>query len=480
MNQPKITLVELPPTSFGRLNRERVKDIYTQFSLPARANPLLHAILLQNGYEDVESIDSNLNGNQSKLTYNNLERILKSDYLLLSAITRTVPQTRELAELYKKANPKGKVIVGGSHVTFLPEEALEWADVVVRYEGDKTLPELMASLENKSSAEGVKGVSHKINNQIIHEQNRELLTEEELSSLPLPFYYPNQKGNGVVITSRGCPYKCNFCSVSPFYGEKYRRRDNDSTIKELRLKNQKMVFFADDNFAAKKQNTIELLQRMMDEGLNKQNYSSQMSINAAFHGREIDEKFIKLYKKIGGFGVCLGIESMNPDTLKSFNKASTVERNGEAVKAFRKFGIWVHGMMIIGADSDTSESLEETLKWCKENLDSVQFFAPIPLPGTDFTEEMKQQGRILTNEYHLYDGFHVIVQPKNFSSYELQTKIIEMHKKFYSLKPIKNIINSFHPWYKLGIHTYAKKIIHDIENEPQTKKHIEMLRKMDK
>ena len=158
MIEPRITLVELPATSFGKLNALKVKDVYTRVSIPARANPQLQAILLQEGYNDVESIDPNLN-KKKKLTEVNLKRIVESDYLLLSSITRTIPQTRELAGIYKKANPNGKIIVGGPHVTFTPEETLEWADIVVRHEGDKTLVELLEKLGKEEPLENVKGIS---------------------------------------------------------------------------------------------------------------------------------------------------------------------------------------------------------------------------------------------------------------------------------------------------------------------------------
>ncbi len=481
----KITLVELPATSFGKLNAPKVKDVYTKALLPARANPLLQAILLQKGYEDVESIDPNLN-KKKKLTEMNLERIVASDYLLLSAITRTIPQTKELAEIYKKANPNGKIIVGGPHTTFTPEETLEWADIVVRHEGDKTLVELLEKLEKKESLENVKGISYKVNGEVINNECRELLSEEELSDSPAPDYsiYP-KKTTGIINTSRGCPYACNFCCVTQLYGNKYRRKSNKKILEELNLirTHSHSVFFSDDNFAANKSATKELLREIIKSEKNKKSYSCQLSVNSAFTSpqtNEIDTEFIELLNKAGFFSVYLGIESINEKTLKSYNKPSTAERNKIAVKAFRNAKLWTHGMMIIGGDEDTNESLDEELKWAKQNLDSVQFFAPVPLPKTRFTEEMDKQGRILTKDYFLYDGIHVIVEPKNFSPYELQLKLMDMHKQFYTVKQGSFINKSSHPWFKRAIHAYAKKIIWDIEHEPQTKAHFEMLRRLQK
>ncbi len=484
MNQPKITLVELPPTSFGKLNAPRVKDVYTRFHLPARANPLLQAILLQNDYKDVVSIDPNLN-RKGKLTNRDFERVAKSDYLLLSSITRTVVQTAELARFFKKANLNGKVIAGGPHVTFCPEESLEWADFVVRHEGDKTLVELLEKLERNESLEDVRGISYKAGNRVVNNECRELLTFEELSALPAPDYsiYP-RRTKLVVNTSRGCPYACNFCSVTQFYGNKYRRKSNSKILEELSLagKHSLGVFFTDDNFAANKSKTKEFLREIIKRQ-NKMSYSCQLSINSAFtslHSNDIDEEFIRLLKEANFFGVYLGIESINQKTLESYNKPATTERNKLAVKAFRDAGLWNHGMMIIGGDEDTDESLEEELLWARENLDSVQFFAPIPFPKTSFSEEMEKQGRILTKDYYLYDGIHVLVKPKHFSPYELQLKLFDMHRKFYAVGQKEAIRKSPHPWYKRIIHAYAIKIMWDIEHEPQTMAHIEELKNLDK
>ncbi len=309
----KITLVELPATSFGKLNAPKVKDVYTIVSIPARANPLLQAILLQKGYGDVKSIDPKLN-KKGKLTKADLKRIVSSDYLLLSSITRTIPQTKELAEIYKKANPNGKVIAGGSHVTFTPEETLEWADIVVRHEGDKIIVELLEKLGKKESLGNVKGISYKINGKVVNNECEELLSEEELSALPAPDYsmYP-KKTMGIINTSRGCPYACNFCCVTQLYGNKYRRKSNKKILEELNLirTHSHDVLFSDDNFAANKSATKELLREIIKSKKNKMSYSCQLSVNSAFTSlqtNEIDTEFIELLNRADFFSVYLGIE----------------------------------------------------------------------------------------------------------------------------------------------------------------------------
>lgn len=492
---PKITLVELPPTEFGRLDGEFAKDVYTGMGLPPRAISLLHAILLKEGHRDVRSIYPGCRNENGVLTKNERERIGSSDYLLLSAITRTAPQTLELAQEYKKANPKGKVILGGPHATFLPEETIEkGADIVVRNEGDATLVELLDALEKNHSPEGISGVSYRRNGDIIHEKDRSFLTEEELSRLPLPHYEDETRKKtwvSVMETSRGCPRKCEFCSVHVFCGSKYRRKTNDSIERELRYiehDGNPHLFFRDDDFVGNRMaNTKDLLNSKEMAGIRRKigGFSAQLPVSSAN-----DENFLQLLKKAKCFAVYLGIESINDKTLKSLGKkGSNAEMNKEAVRRFRENKIWVHGMMIVG-DEDTKESLEETIRWASDNLDSVQFFAPVPLPGTEFTRRMEKEGRILTRDYSLYDAQHVIIRPnpKNFTPYEMQMEIFDLNKRFYRSNyrlssilrhPIQSYMDAMkavNPLHRIYINRHASRIIEGIMNSEQTKKHIEFLK----
>ena len=147
--EPVITLVELAPTSFGDLRTKMVQDVYAKINLPSRAIPLLHAILLQEGYNDIASIDTRYNSD-GMITNDDLDRIKNSDRVLASSIIRTLPQTIQLGKEYKEANPEGVFITGGHPGTFLPETFLNnGADVVVRGEGEKPLSAAMKVLGEK-------------------------------------------------------------------------------------------------------------------------------------------------------------------------------------------------------------------------------------------------------------------------------------------------------------------------------------------
>ncbi len=490
--QPAITLIELAATSRGDLHGKRVEDVYTKINLPSRAIPLLHAILTQKGYTDVESIDTRYN-DRGMITESDLDRIRNTDRLLASSIIRTLPQTLELAREYKKANPEGLFITGGHPGTFLPETSLHnGADIVVRGEGDKTIGELMEALDQNADLKNVQGISYKDEEgNIHHNQAREFLTEEELDNLPAPYYPEYMRGRrGVVETARGCPYACEYCGVTQFFGRKSRRRSNERILEDIRSivdMGVNNIFFTDDHFAMKKDATKDLLKKISEDSkISRISYSAQLSVNSAFkqNSDEIDYEFLNLLRQANLGFVFLGVESINDEVLKEWSKPATAERNMKAVKAFRDNGNPVHGMMMVGGEEDTPESLDYTVDWCKKNLDSVQFFAPIPLPGTPFWDRMNEQNRIiadrLPHDYHLYDGQYVVLQPNNFTPLELQTKIFDMYKQFYGIKGnIINILKSPRPLEKGGVHAYAPRIVKSVENDPQTTDYMERLRNLE-
>jgi len=147
---------------------------------------------------------------------------------------------------------------------------------------------------------------------------------------------------------------------------------------------------------------------------------------------------LKTMKRANVDSLCIGIESLSDETLKDLGKSSNAKMNLWAIPRFRKAGFFVHGMMMIGGDGDTPESLRETEEWANHNLDSVQYFTPVPIPGTRFRQRVKDRGRVLTEAWELYDAQHVLLRPINFTPYELQLRIEEMYKSFYS---IKNFVN---------------------------------------
>jgi radical SAM superfamily enzyme YgiQ (UPF0313 family) len=160
-----VTLIELPSTVDGTLNGKLAKDIYSLLSYPARGVPLLLAIMKQAGFADTVAINPQYNTKSpGHLDDADWKRLLSSDLVGISAITRTAPQSFELARKIKEANPRIKVVLGGPHPTALPQESLQFSDVAVMHEGDYTFPEVarrVAENVEEPDFDGVLGVAYK-------------------------------------------------------------------------------------------------------------------------------------------------------------------------------------------------------------------------------------------------------------------------------------------------------------------------------
>jgi radical SAM superfamily enzyme YgiQ (UPF0313 family) len=475
--QSAITFVELPATQFGVLNGEPACDFYSAIKLPSRAIPVLAAVLKADGWTDVEEVNPLYHGIKGKLSARNFSRIFKSDALLISSITRTSLQSMELADLYRSKNPDGIVIAGGPDPTFRVADWLEHVDIVVRGEGEITIRELMEELtKERQDLRTIDGISFKENGVIVETKDRKLMTPEQLSAVPHPYYddvIKKKVASMVVESSRGCPNNCDFCSVTRLYGRAYRQKSKEYVTTELEEieKIGSYSFFTDDNIAANQNETIGLLNEIRKRST-KKNKIAQITIAAAFN-----ENLLKALKRAGFLYLCVGIESIVDKTLEFFGKPYRADRIKEAIRIYRKHGFWIHGMMIIGGDGDTKETIEETQEWIGKNLDSVQLFTPIPIPGTRFYDRMEQEGRILTKNWYLYDGQHVVIRPKNFTPYWLQKKIYRMYKEFYSLK--NGFLRNFGSR-KMGrsmlFSFYANFMAKEFFKNPQLDAHLEFLR----
>jgi radical SAM superfamily enzyme YgiQ (UPF0313 family) len=138
-------------------------------------------------------------------------------------------------------------------------------------------------------------------------------------------------------------------------------------------------------------------------------------------------------KEAGCRTVYIGFESINPESLKEMRKDQTVEDIKRSIKVFRKNGIRVHGMFMLGSDSDTSEIFQATSKFCREGgLTSVQYLILTPLPGTEFYRRIEGEGRLLHKDWEFYDAMHVVFKPKLLTPKQLQEGMIDCFSDFYS------------------------------------------------
>jgi anaerobic magnesium-protoporphyrin IX monomethyl ester cyclase len=335
----------------------------------------------------------------------NPSELKDSDILGISILTNTAPRGYQIAKDFRAINPKGRVIIGGAHATFLPEEAAQYADHVVKGEGELVISDLV-----KNGGERI----------------IEGKPVENLDDLPFPDFslikgFKSNASLKAISTSRGCPYDCAFCSVSPMFGRRYRFRSTENIIQELSQLKHKHIFFYDDNFAANKMRTRELLEQMIKYRL------SPWWIAQARTDIAKDEELVELMAKAGCRRLCICFESMNPEVLNKYNKKQTPEDTTNCIKVVHKYGIKVHGMFISEGYSDIYNKLK---------VDILQLSILTPITGSRLYTAVKDAGRFIMDKYpedwKLFDGLHVVHQPDNLPPFEMQKQSIQVMKKFYS------------------------------------------------
>jgi anaerobic magnesium-protoporphyrin IX monomethyl ester cyclase len=411
----RITLIEPAPPGF---------HIYSFVKQYRVGLPLLGALLTQRGHE--VRIYAECLGNLD------WDDILSSDLVGISTTTSTAIRAYRYSQRVRDAGIP--VVMGGPHVTFLADEAMDFCDYVIRQEGEHGTLELIDYLEGKGSLEDILGLTYRDKNgQVVHNPARPLL--KELTDLPWPDMSLVVGGKDIlpmpVLASRGCPYGCEFCSVVQMFGRRVRTVEPVETVKYIKRMQPKKIFFYDDNFFISKKRGKELLREMIRQGVQTEFYA-QIRVDSVYKNGVTDHELLKLMWEAGCRIVYLGLESTSPETLLTYNKESSIDDMAGGLQALANSGIRTHGMFVYGADTDTAESLAKTADFAVEyGLNSAQFLALTPLPGTPQTAQFEAEGRIFTKNWTLYDGLHVVFWPKKMSPLELQEAVVYAHKRFY-------------------------------------------------
>jgi radical SAM superfamily enzyme YgiQ (UPF0313 family) len=328
------------------------------------------------------------------------------------------------------------VVIGGPHVTFMPDEALGHADWVLCGEADQSFGRFLDMLEQRMGPEDVPGLSYWHEGQTVY--NPLAPEPVDMDTVPVPDFSllagseAKNFDRGVIPiqTSRGCPHQCNFCSVTPMFGRKMRFVSNEHVAEELERRRGQGdgVFFYDDNFCGSPARAKSLLDHLMSRNIFLPPWLAQVSVRAAQ-----DRELLKLMQRSGCHTVFVGFESVNPESLELYHKKQTLDDIREAIRRFRQHGIWVHGMFVTGSDADGVETVRATRRFAtEEGIDSVQFLVLTPLPGTPVFEEMSNQGRLLTRDWSLYDAHHAVFQPARMSPHELTSETMNAMLRFYS------------------------------------------------
>ena len=426
--------------------------IFSKFPIARVCTVLLSTILKEQGYEVKAFIED--------ISAPDWIFIENSDVVCISTLTSTAIRAYSIGQRLKaKGIP---IIMGGVHPTFMPEEALQNADFVVRGEGEHSLPELISHIDSGiPSIETIEGVSYRdISGNILHNPARRLLAEKELESLPVPDFSLVHKWRPSLIypvsTSRGCPFNCKFCSVINMFGRKYRFKSTGKVLKELKYGDSVSNvtrFFVDDNFSANRKRTKELLREMISENLTS-HWTAQLRTDAA-----ADPVLLRLMADAGCRTVCIGFESINPGTLDQYNKKQGLEDLDRCIRSIKDHGIHIHGMFVIGSDADTVDVIKKTVDFViKKGIETVQLMVLTPLPGTELFKEMVEKGRLLINDWSKFDAHHAVFRPLLMSAQTLQTETLKGMGRFYSWKYILKHLTKL-DFHYAGIGLYGKKAV---------------------
>lgn len=398
--------------------RSASANVFSMFSyLPLLGTVYLGTILKNEGF-NVRVLNENI----LKRDVSTSE--LDADFLLISCLTPTVTRGYEIAREYRHVRPSGKVIMGGPHVSFLKEEAAEYADHVVIGEGENVIVDL---LKFGSDEKFIYGTPVK--------------NLDDLPFIDWSILEGNKRGSITsIMTSRGCPFACNFCSVTEMFGRGYRAMSPERVIEEVKRSHKRWIFFYDDNFTANLKRAHKIMDGMINIGVKKRTWTTQVRADVTK-----DEELVKKMAKSGCDRVYIGFESINPNTLETFKKSQTPEDISSAVEILHKHGIGVHGMFMYGSDTDDSSVVRETQDFVKKTkIDTVQFMILTPMPGTEVFREMEAAGRLIHRNWEHYDGLHAVFWPKKFSPFDLQRYSVESFRKFYSMTNAANeMINAF-------------------------------------
>jgi radical SAM superfamily enzyme YgiQ (UPF0313 family) len=349
-----------------------------------------------------------------------------ADFVGFTALTSQVTRAYELAAMYRKN--KIPTVLGGIHASMIPEEAMNYMDVVVKGEAESIWGQVIIDFERKNL--------------------KRLYSGEQLPMVNSPFQrmdlYSSSYAMGAIQTTRGCPMKCDFCSVHAINGHKYRHRSVEDVVKEFISIPQKKVYIVDDDFygysKASAQRAVDICKGIIKSGVQKDWYTfTSMHIAS-------NEEALKYMSEAGCRVILLGIESEVTDQLHTSNKKTNlkigVDNYEKVYDAMHRNGIAVLGSFIFGLDSDTPETIERRTDYIiNSGVDCVQAGILTPLPGTGTYYRMMAENRIThTNfpeDWEQYTFFNTVIQPKNMTSQELMDLMNTSWGRMYDKNVIK-------------------------------------------
>jgi anaerobic magnesium-protoporphyrin IX monomethyl ester cyclase len=366
-------------------------------------------------------------------------RRVSPQLVAVTALTPTIGQALQTAELAKKTCPQATVVMGGYHPTFNYQEMLEkdYVDIVVMGEGEYTLLELVQTLEEGGDLKNVKGIAY----QDVVTPPRPLI--EDLDELPFParhllpmdhYKILNMKlHTATLISGRGCPMQCSFCASAALHGNKLRMRSAQNVVDEMEhLINDHdagMIAFMDDTFTLKPSRVAEICDEII-----KRDLDTYWGCTA--RADTLSDELLQKLSDSGCITLFLGVESADQQQLDRVNKQITIDKIRQAFKLSRENDIRTIASVVLGMPGDTKDSIERTIKFVRELNPSYALFSlATPYPGTRFYQEAVQDNLIKVKDWSKYTLLSPVLETVDCSLDELKKMQKKAFRQFY-LRPV--------------------------------------------
>lgn len=337
------------------------------------------------------------------------------DLVGISCMTANAPRAYELCAAFRQ---RGKtVVLGGVHPSILPDEAMQHADCVVVGEAEGVWETLLNDFQNRN----LKRKYHNPNPDLqkyVPKDFSNVVNKSKFNIIP-------------IMTTRGCPYDCDFCCVSNLYGKKIRHIPIENVVRDIELSGAKSFLFLDDNIIGHKKYAKALFKAIKPLNII---WGGQASVSLLVE----DDELLQLAAESGCKSLFVGIESVSVEQLKTMRKGiKEIAHLESSLKKIKKMGILIHASMVFGFDNDTKETFEETVAFLQKNKASTASFNVLtPYPGTRVYEDLKKENRITTTDWKYYDHNTVVFKPRNMTPFELQMGKVNARKKFYSISSV--------------------------------------------
>lgn len=370
-------------------------------------------------------------------------RKYKPQIVGFTCVTMNYTSVRDAIHTLKNDFPDIYTILGGHHATFMTHEIFAECpvDYICRGEGEVAFPALLDSLEKGEPYPNIEGIAYRKDGEVHNADKITLL--ENLDDLPRITYDLVAPGLGFspkIVSSRGCPFTCSFCSISAFYQGKWRQRSVQDVMGDVEIAYQeghRKFWFHDDNLTVRTDWVREFCNELAVRKM-KITWNCMSRIDTIVN----DPELIETMAKAGCVQINIGIESGIQEVLDSYHKKTTLEQIRQAARTLRKSNIFYLLFMILGSgdEYDTPEYLEKNIRFFESvPFDMLTISILTPLPGTALWDKITSENRLISRDWDKYDMLHCVYQPSGISPQELEALMPKAYRRLYFKRGFRNI-----------------------------------------